>query len=389
MSTGSEFRLLFIYIGVRSHNPTVPTLIEGFNQTRSPNVRCIDLLVTPLSTLATHLKWASMALIEHTVLMSRGLPGGIKHFIQFNHQMTETHTTYAISMMLDSGTKLALLAGNYDLHSPLGGDLASDEISRFSILVWPYVDEPISLDQVSASYQESWMRSRIDPFKNWSTIKHLIPTQVEYTHVLSPKEILSTPRIRRYQASVPGVSYATRRAARESAQSLRLSVAPISQRDKVLRTFTKGIAFGPLSNIAQSIRFTLRQANMRSLVRASATAYVCGGGYEYLVRKFLEVPAFGTPMVAYPVPMLERLGFVPHLNFIPAMPEEYGETALKILGEPEKAAEIAQRAAHLVFTTHTTEVRVQALISVLHSIHRETASGARFRNGRLFPDLSI
>ena len=385
MPADSDFRLLFIHVGVKTHNPAIPTLISAFQDLSNPNVHSIDLLTTSLSELQSELKWSSLALIERTLFQNVENSAGMKFFIQYTSTPVENHLRSGVSIILDSDAELGLLAGNYDLHAPLLENFNGTQLSRFSILVWPYVVRPIAREEVRSAYRDDWMGIGLDPLANWKAITAEIPRQIEYTHMLNANEIKSVPKIQLFDACVPGSGYATRKIALSSLKSQNLSSAPFTSTDRWLRGMTKIFSRGLLTETTIKTRFYLRQKNMNFLIRSSKSAYVCGSGYEYFVRKFLEVPALGVPLVAYPVPALERLGFEEGLHYRAAFPEEYSNVAQDLLASHSATAKLIFESIQLMRTYHCSASRVKDLVAALSLVSSEESKGAQFTRGRLKP----
>lgn len=374
-------RIVLVYVGMSTLNPTIPSLIKDL---QSLGVVCIDVLSTDTSLFAALSDGAALVLFDENVLACRDSPKGIRNFMVFDSPLKPARVNDMLSVAVESGAALGLFADKYDLHRELGGGLTNDELAWFSILIWPYTTEPVSRsDVVQTPYAEPFMTETHDPLQYWQRLNELIPIQVEFTHIIEPDEIRKRPRHAMWDTSIPGALYATRRIAYESARSRSLSVAPLARTDFLLRGVTSTLAQGSLSPPIQRFRFVLRRANLSAHVRASHCAFVCGGGYEYFVRKYFEIPALGVPMVGFPLAALERYGFLPEVHYIAAFPEDFGEAAERVLQDPSLGERIARQASELVATLHTPEHRLPRFIKVLEDVLSGRASGGSFKHGDL------
>ena len=368
---------------METQNPSVPTLVSGMKS--SPNVACLDASCSSIDDVKQAIDVAGAVIVENSVLSARRQPQGEVFYSNVEHRASAAHFISVCDVIFESRKPLLVLAGNYDLHSELGGGLSESELQRLHALIWPYVDQPISRTQVlDGPYFEAWMDRLLDPLENWKRITSLVPVQIEYTHMLAPTEIRMPMRRKIWDTAVPGVQYVTRRIARQSAKEAGLSIAPTAILDNAVERVTRNaIKFRPLSGPGHRARFYLRRENMLRLLGLSGSAFVCGAGYEYLVRKFLEVPALGVPMIAFPVDGLAKLGFEPNVHYVATDPESFGYEAASISQDDVRRSRISRAGQTLVAQLHTTNTRIADLVHVTSATVAGSAEGGRFMGGRL------
>lgn len=388
MIESSKARLLLLYAQVVTGNPTTPAVIAGIVEMEDERITCMNVLEKPFEEIFSAIKSHSLITIDHTIFKGRVNSKGIRHFYRFARLIDDNFFEPIISSVLDSSAQLALLAIDYDIHSPIGGGMSATELERFEIIIWQYVDPPVSTEDVPMEFKDSWMKEGLDPISNWKWITERIPRQIEFTHVLRIDEIRSPMQHRIWDVCVPGVIYSTRKIAMESARSMRLSRSPYHLSDKFIREATGALTQGPHSSKMQDIRFRLRELNMRQQIRLSRSSYTCGSGYEHLVRKYFEIPAFGTPLVAYPLPQIERMGFIDGLNYVAAYPSKFGEIADRIKNDPVLAKRLIANAQQLILRFHTSSIRSIDLIDTLFLVASGECAGGRFYRGRLSPEIS-
>lgn len=375
--------LLLIYAGVNSNNPTTPTVIDGLGNL--PNSEVVGLNVLDVSIVEIHeaIRKHQLIIVDQSVLRGRVIRGGVKHFYRYSKYVPTSTYVDIVNCLLSSRATLALLAIDYDIHFSLGGGLDEDEIARFDIIIWQYVDPPKARVEVSAKYFDPWMMRDLDPLANWKWITGHIPIQVEYTHVLSNREINWDKKRVQWDVCIPGVRYSTREIALATAKEAHMSVAPIQFCDKAIRIPTKLLAHGTLANAAQDARFRMRNLNMRQMIMRSKANYTCGSGYEHLVRKYFEIPALGRPLLAYPLPQLERMGFKDGLNYVATMPEDFSDNADFLLRDEANSLKLARNGLEMVTRFHTQQIRSSDLINVLSSIYQGSSRYGLFQDGRL------
>jgi len=330
---------------------------------------------------------SSVLVVESSCLLGRNNASGEPKYRRFRSGADIRIVSAIIDMVWDSTVTLFLLEGNYDIHAPLGFGLSEKEMERIDYLIWPYTTEPVGYFSGSrtARYVEPWMQAKIDPVENWRKISKAVPKQIEYHHSLESTDFDSGSNFTLWDAAIPGARYVTRALAASSVRSRGLTLAPYQALDRSLRLGTASIS-ALSGRVGDSFRFNLRRLNMRQLMRHSRSVYVCGGGSEYFVRKFLEVPALGLPMFGYPVEALPRLGFCEGEHFVPTLPEEFGELLWKHLSAPHSQMNaMAQRSQMLVKRLHTSNTRARNLLELISVAKDDAFRKAVFVRGSVVP----
>ena len=183
---------------------------------------------------------------------------------------------------------------------------------------------------------------------------------------------------REFDAAVPGVPYARRAvavAALRENSALRLAKlrAPITYR------IANRLGLHPFANY-----YLLHLYNL-AFQRAISQSRVCitdGGGNNYPVRKFLEIPAAGALLVCWPAAGMDLLGFREGNHFLAVRNErEVGDLAGEVARHPERFEHIATAGRELVFRSHSLSVRAGQLGEALHLIRMGNFAGSTWRDG--------
>lgn len=377
----------YLYADIAAHNPSVPAINRAILTSARFRVHGLDVTRASLSDARKLIRDTNVLVVESSCLLGRNDAAGEPKYRRFRRD-TDTRTVSAIiDMVWGSTATLFLLEGNYDIHAPLGFGLTQMEMERIDYLIWPYTAEPVGYFSGirPTRYVEPWMQDKLDPVKNWQGISKRVPRQIEYHHSLDATDFGSPGSLKFWDAAIPGARYVTRDIASASARSQDLTLAPYHAVDRSLRMGTTSIsALG--GRVGDSIRFNLRRLNMRHLMRHSRSVYVCGGGPEYFVRKFLEVPALGLPMFGFPVEALPRLGFNAEEHFVPTLPEDFGECLQKKLAGPRlQMTAMAQRSQMLVKRLHTSTIRAQNLLELVSVAKDDAFRKAVFVRGSVVP----
>lgn len=139
----------------------------------------------------------------------------------------------------------------------------------------------------------------------------------------------------------------------------------------------------PIEKIAM-----FREAYLEGL-RNSQCAYVDGSGLKLIVNKYFEVPAAGTLMVGDFVYGLEKLGFASGVNMVEASPDNIIDVYKKLLREPEKMQEIANKGRELVIEKHTYRCRARATGRAFEAIIEGSYKGSHWENGEFIVEKGL
>jgi spore maturation protein CgeB len=93
----------------------------------------------------------------------------------------------------------------------------------------------------------------------------------------------------------------------------------------------------------------------------------CGTCFNYPVRKYFEVPACNTLLIAPGNGDLEELGFKSCENFVECDNENFYDLAMYYLSHDEERNRIARNGHNLVHSRHTDHIRVKEFLNMLKS----------------------
>ena len=183
----------------------------------------------------------------------------------------------------------------------------------------------------------------------------------------------------RYQVCIPGGSYKSRLSV-SADFSQKLKLVPYSKIDSMIRTLFYNLSkVGLNSHLIQGrFKMKFRFWNMNWCIRHSQFSYVDGGGLDYFVRKYLEVPSLGSTLVCHDSGIISHYAFKRNIHYI-----EY-EEFLSYRPEQIKALERVQlnkNVSDLLFQLHSYEIRMTQLYDFLEIIGEGKSCFGRFRNG--------
>ena len=120
----------------------------------------------------------------------------------------------------------------------------------------------------------------------------------------------------------------------------------------------------------------------RYMISLSSVSFTCGSELKFFVRKFIEVPAFRSAMLAYPSNNFRDYGFEDGVHYLHAYPEETGEKARFLLNNKSFADKLVKNAWELVALQHTASERVNQVLSCIHFFLQGKMKGAEYNKGK-------
>ena len=217
--------------------------------------------------------------------------------------------------------------------------------------------------------------------KNWSNYLEKNPEKtISFGHHIGKDDIaIPEPCFNSKKArwAVIGAQYTARKKARDL-----LIQANISNCGRML-TYIPAAARRLKFNLYNK-RWIQKSLNylQRSSIYKSKYSYTCGSFLRSAIRKFFEIPALGSLLVAQPCANFKELGFVDGINAIVCDPENIVDLHYELERNPERAAKISIEGYRMVAATHSDTARIGQFGKCLEAIHRGVFQGSRWRNGQ-------
>lgn len=238
----------------------------------------------------------------------------------------------------------------------------------------------------------SWPTSFVDPSADYFGVADAItrPTTayrdfftarpdllVPFHHILRDDEFDWTPWAeRRWDAAVPGVAYARRRQAVASLRGRGLAVAPKPLMLRLARYAYAGRPYRHLSGIG------LMNRAYRQQIRSSRVCFAEGSGFNMPVRKYLEIPAYGSLLAAIPCNGARDMGFVDGETYVETTERDLPDAVRELAADPARAERIIGAAQRMLRARHTQSARADQFAHCLERIRAGTYLGARWTDGR-------
>jgi hypothetical protein len=184
---------------------------------------------------------------------------------------------------------------------------------------------------------------------------------------------------KKWDCTVPGIGYPTRKIATESAFNKGLSIPNLKFTEfavgKMRGFIHKTRLFSP------ELSYQLNAIKMNYYTSRSKFSFVCGGPTKYFVLKFIEIPKNHSAMIAYKINNMHDYGFLEGENYLSAKPEDFGEVVLDNKNDIELQHKLTTAAFQNISKLHTLSARAEQLISALNAMKNQSRIKAHFANG--------
>ena len=379
-------RLLVVFASAFVGSPSSRRFYAEVERRQGTDLVCLDILQAPQAALLAAAAWADHIAIDSMAFAGRDWIGDPSRYIDYGRTFDRARLLETLDALVTAGRMLTLIAADYDLHSGTPGGLTSDELRAFSTLAWGYVEEPPPWSVINIpAHMDYWDTEGETRLDTWTVVRQAIPRQVEFVHGVDKSEFL-VHRPGRWDTCVPGQQYRTRQLALESAVSHGLTVAPYAGRDFLLVHAARASKLLSPKSVSSSMFRLLsrvRYANMSRFVNCSTMSFTCGSFLKYTVRKYLEIPAFGSALICYPSFNLDRLGFVDGVHFLSCTPEDFGDVARGAMETRGRTDKLRAAASQMVLNLHTNETRAIDVLRCLTLAARNELKGAKYADGDL------
>lgn len=201
---------------------------------------------------------------------------------------------------------------------------------------------------------------------------------INLAHFVGPHEFHFLPlSLRTYSASVAGQPYYARRNALEALRACRtLRIAPTRYR----AVFSSLDKFG-MSPYARRYVHLLYNAVFVRILSDSRIGVTDGGGHEVAIRKFFEVPASGSLLLARPCAGFEALGFEDGRTAVILNEVDPAGQVLALLREPDRMQHIATAGQNVVWDKHSLHARAEQMKASVESIVAGRFRGSFWQHG--------
>lgn len=364
----------FIYLESLNYVPSSAVFYEALRKREPGEVQITDPGTCSIQELKRRIDQSEVIIMDVSMIIAMGLkPLSIVDFYII-HSKPRDYYFDVWETIYNSSKPLFIFSPSSDLTAinfGLDRNHFLDLLKRSDGIFWPYFRCPVKAGTIPEKYNSilpSVQLNDYDLVKAWEEIKNTIKISIDLPHCISRSEAINSTKRKKWDIIVPGTGYATRRIALTSAEESGLKVTPFES----IRRWQVTAPYFLYKNFLSKRKAILLQQKRsfvvyRDLISRSAVTFTCGSELKYFVRKFLEVPAFRSAMIAYPSDNLRDYGFEDGIHFLSALPEETAEKAKFLLKNSETADRMIMNAWELVVEKHNAEVRVNQVMECVNS----------------------
>lgn len=133
---------------------------------------------------------------------------------------------------------------------------------------------------------------------------------------------------------------------------------------------------------AHPILMRLYNILFRTELEYSKYVFTCGSGLEWPIRKFFEIPAIGSLLLAKPFYNAEKLGFITGENYISTDFKNIIEKLDWLENNKTIAQQIATKGQNMIWENHSIKARANQLKISFNSILEGNFNGTYWKNGK-------
>lgn len=203
----------------------------------------------------------------------------------------------------------------YDLHN-LGHDFLKLIDQHATSIISAATGNGFFYKPTKSDFQnEDWL-SR----SSYNKANHYINNHryVLFPHCISQNEF--TNQRKRYDLAVPGVTYQFRRLVKDWIEEHKAQYTQSKSDDLIQKVLGRLIMYRPLGNrlnfLNKPLGLNLYRSRFIQKIAKTRVSITCDGSINYPIRKFFEIPAYGSLLAAKFFENPEKLGFQPNKNCI-------------------------------------------------------------------------
>jgi len=262
-------------------------------------------------------------------------------------------------------------------------------IPLIDALAWGY-EEGI-FEQIVPIEKDAWMDEFPNPNLAMDFFKGTFSQRISLPWAMSQSEIKNPDWKSKFtwDFAVPGWPYKSRQISENMLERAGLRKAPYSP---YIEFANRLIPFATIfrsdlgtNRIANSIRYR----TMKNTLKRTKFSYLDGSAYGYFVRKFVEIPTFGSVIITRGIPALRKLGFEPNSHFIPIDFQSLDQLKSELDGSQKIFEDIRRNAFELVSEIHTNNSRLNQLYYCVASLIEGKFHSAKYENGRFFLNSTV
>jgi len=280
--------------------------------------------------------------------------------------------------LLTAPTSRVWIADNLDLHGDFEAlGLRAEQFHALASFYFPH--RFTGQRAMEDRYRDPWMQRFRAPEDGYARLTN-IPVQIENPFCLDDLEFEPSKRTKLWRLTVPGVGYARRRIARKPQAWQQRATQPYILARLVRRATALNYRLTKW-RLPNRWSIDFGRSLHHGIIARSESAYTEGSGYDYPVRKFVEIPAQRTLLLCTPHPGFEDRGFSDGKTHIAVAPEDVVSMADALNFGAPSIRGIVQKGHDMVQRLHHADARAAQLIGAIDLVAAGRLKSACFQGG--------
>lgn len=381
---------IFLFADSLNYAATPKALHNELLKRSGEKFKVLDVGRFDLTTLKNKIDQAKTILLDNSIILAINTKDLFQRDFYLLNRKPPAFYIDLWSLIKKTDKPVFLFAPMSDLHSKNFGlerDLFTDMLEKFTGIFWQFYRFPLIMEKEADRYSyktlEPYGLVKEDLDIIWREITGKVKINIDLPNCIAENEVSAGTRRKKYDFVVPGAGYITRQIALQNAKESNIkNIAPY-------RLYHRWLVNAPYYFYSRFLNETNKVKKFqhyslklyRHLISSSTTAFVCGSELCYNVRKFWEVPAWRTAMLAYPTRSLGHYGFQTGLHYLECFPEETGEKIKYLLSNKPFTDKLVLNAWNMIREKHTASARADQVLQCLDHFEKGKLNDACFKDG--------
>ena len=332
----------------------------------------VDVLEKSLSAAVKRHGPFDLMLIDGALLKFPGYPFWNRHIMRRQNHLSESQREHWLDDIFEKKLPIIVISMLADPHG------APEEYWQVIRKLDSFVLNPSYSFQLKRQIDLSWKDKEqwIDTHAHFFTDKIKLDKALLFPHAVSTSEILNIRDDHKYDVCILGAKYFFRRQALAKVESNgRLKL----KRDDLVQKLLG------LAATKRQIGFNCYRKRFMKSINNSCCSITCDGTIGYPVRKFFEIPAYGSVLIAKFFRNAECLGFYHGDNCFTVSEnnlEEMIELIYRLKRDRRERKRITTAAQDMVRECHAVDVRKRQFLEIAEAVVSGRLQSTRWKRGK-------
>lgn len=211
-------------------------------------------------------------------------------------------------------------------------------------------------------------------------LKRNVNRIIPFLHFVDESEFVCFNKNKKNDWCIPGSKYYFRKLIMDKLSLYNIKYVSSTLIIQILQVLEKA---GLLQLYRHHATIKIYYREFQKMINSSWFTFTCGSGLMWPIRKYFEIPAFGSLLVCVPCSSFEKMGFVDGVNCVTIDLSDNNNFLSKIPNK-ESASVMIQKGQRLVRDKHTAQVRARQFKNIYELIKEEMVEYVFWKGGDLY-----